>query len=200
MSREIGLSRLTVFELTDATTDKPVYDAAMPVEWVVNIDVSKTVASYAVYADNVAEISSSKTTGAELTIEVSSHMPPSLEAYLTGATYDKGVMIQGADETKKQFGIAYETVMDTGKLRRYFYTNCTISKNEQSNTTISDSIDAKTYSLTVNAIPLPISKELFMVMDELDMEDAMAQNPAEATAIEQVWDDWFTIPPLMQKP
>ena len=198
MSREIGLSRLTVFELEDANT--PTYTDAVPVPWVVSVEVSKTMAEFSVFADNVAEISSSKATGAELTIEISSDCPPSLEARLTGTHYANGMMMEGTDSVKPSWGVAYETVMDTGRVRRYFFTNCTISKNEQSNETISDSITAQTYSLTVNAIPLPVTKELMFVMDENDKIQA-AQEATDAGEVDLAnnintrWDEWFETAP-----
>ena len=198
MSREIGLSRLTAFELTNAELGEYAGEI-VPIPWIVNAEVSKTVASFTVYADNVAEISSSKATGAEITLEISSDMPPSLEAKLTGVKFENGLMIAGTDDIKPQWGLAYETVMDTGALRRYFFTNCTISKNEQANETISDSIVAQTYSLTVNAIPLPTSKELMLVMDEDDMlaaidaEGGLGQGNADK--INDLWEQWFEVAP-----
>lgn len=196
MSREIGLSRLTVFELTNVNT--PEYGTAKSIPWVVNVDVSKTIADYAAYADNTAEISSSKVTGASLTIEVSSDMPPSLEAELTGSTFKDGLFIEGTDDTKKQFGVAYETVLDTGKVRKYFFTNCTISKNEQSNETVSDSINAQTYTLTVKASSLPTTKELMFVMDESDYDTTIANlnsDEGKKTKVQNLWNKWFTEAP-----
>ena len=196
MSREIGISKLTVFELRDP--DTPDYGGPESVPWVVNIDISKVVAEYSAFADNVAELSSSKPTSADLTIEVSSDMKPSLEAKLTGVKFSNGLMIQGTDDTKPSWGIAYETVMDTGKVRRYFFTNCTISKDEQSNETISDSVNPVTYSLNVKAIPLPVTKELLFVMDEDDYkkayDDAQANLPLQQQ-IEELWTNWFTQAP-----
>ena len=200
MSREIGLSQLHVFKLTDP--DTAAYDAAIPVPWVVSIEASKTVSEFQVFADNVAEIASSRPTGATLTIEVSSDMTPKLEAQLTGKFYANGMMVGGADETKPQWGIAYETVMDNGNTRRYFYTNCTISKNEQSNETISDSITAQTYTLTANCVPIASTKQTDMVMDEDEMLEAVQEatddgNVALAAEIQRVWDEWFTTAPVM---
>lgn len=195
MSREIGISKLHVFKLTDANTQT--YDPGKPIPWVVNVEVSKVVAEYSAFADNVAELSSSKPTSADLTIEVSSDMKPSLEAELTGVGFDKGMMIQGTDDQKPSWGIAYETVMDTGKVRKYFFTNCTISKDEQSNETVSDSVNAVTYTLTVKAVPIPSTKELFMVMDEDDFTTAYNDptNQAHQVALQALWDNWFTTAP-----
>lgn len=196
MSREIGISRLTVYKLTDANAPVAVYEKGKSVPWVVNVEVSRVIASFNVFADNVAEIASSKVTGADLTIEVSSDMKPSLESELTGTSYINGMMVSNTDDKKPQWGIAYETVMDTGKVRRYFFTNCTISKDSQSNTTVSDSIDAKTYNLTVKAVPIATTKELFFVMDEDDYEKAyndlaQAGQQPEADALKDVWEKWF---------
>ena len=203
MSREIGISKLTVFELRDPET--PDYGGPTSVPWVVNVEISKVVAEYSAFADNVAELSSSKPTSADLTIEVSSDMKPSLEAKLTGVGFEYGLMIQGVDDKKPQWGIAYETVMDTGKVRRYFFTNCTISKNEQSNETVSDSITAQTYTLTAKAIPLPSTayKDYELVMDEDDYQkaydDAQADLQLQAK-IKELWDNWFTVAPRPVQP
>lgn len=194
MSREIGISKLTVFELTDANV--PTYNAGENIPWVVNVDVSKVVAEFSVFADNIAEISNSKPTSADLTVVVSSDIKPSVEAKLTGVKFENGLMIQGTDDQKPSFGIAYETVMDNGKVRKYFFTNCTISKNEQTNETVSDSINAQTYTFSVKAIPLPTTKELMFVMDEDDY-NATQQPPAgpQAQQIQQLWENWFTQAP-----
>lgn len=205
MSREIGISKLTVFKLTDANAPVAVYEPGKNVPWVVNVEVSKVMAEYSAFADNVAEISSSKPSSADLTIEVSSDMKPSLEAELTGVGYVNGMMVQGTDDMKPQWGVAYETVMDTGKVRKYFFTNCTISKNEQSNETVSDSITAQTYTLTVKSIPLPITKELFFAMDEDDYQKTyddlvLANEQAKADAVKKVWDEWFENAPKPVQP
>lgn len=200
MSREIGLSRLTVFKLEDP--DAPIYDTGVPIPWVVSIESSKTVAEFQVFADNVAEISSSRPTGATLTIEVSSDMSPLTEAELTGIKYEYGMMIAGADEVKPQWGIAFETMMDNGNVRRYFYTNCTISKNDQSNETVSDSITAQTYTLTASCVPLPGTKELFMVMDKEEYEIA-SNDPANVAVkdkIDDLWEQWFEVAPRPIQP
>lgn len=194
MAREIGLSRLTAFELTDANA--PGYDPVpIPIPYVVNIETSKNVSEYSAFGDNIAEISSSKETGATLTIEVSSDMPPKLEALLTGKKYQNGSLIATSDDTKKVFGLAWETIMSDGNLRRYFYFNCSISKSEHSNQTISDSITAQTYNLTVGAIPLPVTKELMMVMDEKEVNDLVIAGHPLAVQIQQVWEEWFTTAP-----
>lgn len=193
MAREIGLSRLTVFELTDANTIT--YGAVTSVPWLVNIDVSKTIAEYTAHADNIPEFSSSKETGAELTLEVSSDMPPKLESGLTGKKYSNGAMISTTDDVKPSYGIAWETVMSDGNLRRYFYFNCTMSKDEQSNETVSDSVTAQTYNLTAKAIPLPTTKELMMVMDEREVDELIAANDPKKDAIQKVWNEWFTTAP-----
>ena len=165
MAREIGLSKLYAFEVDDINlgTYQPL---PTRIEYVVNIEVSKTVAEYSVFGDNVAEISSSQEIGAEITLEVSSNLPPQIEAKLTGKTYQNGALVSKSDDTKKLFGLAWETVLSDGTVRRYFYNACTISKNEQSNETISDSVTAQTYTLVAKAIPLPTTKETMMMMDE----------------------------------
>lgn len=193
MAREIGLSRFTLFELTNANQTQ--YGAAINVPWLVNIEVSKTIAEYESYADNLAEVSSSRETGAELTVEVSSDMPPKLEADIVGKKYSNGALISTTDDVKKSYGAAWETVMSDGNVRRYFYFNCSFSKNEQSNETISDSITAQTYSLTGKAIPLPTTKELMMVMDEREVKTLLDTTPDNVQEIQDLWDNWFTKAP-----
>lgn len=193
MAREIGISRFTLFELTDANQIR--YGAPIDVPWLVKIDVSKTIAEYEAYADNIAEVSSSRETGAEITAEVSSDMPPKLEAAIVGKKYSNGALISTTDDVKKSYGAAWETVMSDGNIRRYFYFNCSFSKNEQSNESISDSITAQTYSLTGKAIPLPTTKELMMVMDEREVTALIVANDPKKDEIQTVWDEWFTTAP-----
>lgn len=193
MAREIGLSRLTVFPLEDEYT--PTYGSPIAVPYVVNIEVSKTIAEYSAYGDNVAEVSSSRETGAELSTEVSSHMPPKLESTLTGKKYINGALVATTDDVKTPYGVAWETVKTNGKLRRYFYNNCVFSKDEQSNETISDSVTAQTYNLKAKAVPLPTTKELMMVMDEEEIEQLIAAEDPKKTEIQTVWDEWFTTAP-----
>ncbi len=193
MAREIGLSRFTLFELTDANQIQ--YGSAIDVPWLVNIEVSKTIAEYEAHADNIAEVSSSRETGAEITVEVSSDMPPKLEATIVGKKYLNGALIATTDDVKKQYGAAWETIMSDGNIRRYFYFNCSFSKNEQSNETISDSITAQTYSLTGKAIPLPTTKELMMVMDEREVNALIAADDPKKDEIKKLWDEWFTKAP-----
>lgn len=193
MAREIGLSRLTLFELEDQV--QATYGSALPVPWVVGVEVSKTISEYSAYADNVAEISGSKEIGAEISIEVSSDMPPKLESAIVGKKYLNGALIATVDDIKKQYGVAWETLMSDGNIRRYFYFNCSFSKDEQSNETVSDSITTQTYSLTGKSIPLPTTKETMMVMDEREIKELVASNEPKANEIQEVWDNWFKVAP-----
>ena len=193
MAREIGLSRLTLFELEDQV--QATYGSALPVAWVVGVEVSKTISEYSAYADNVAEISGSKEIGAEISIEVSSDMPPKLESAIVGKKYLNGALIATVDDIKKQYGVAWETLMSDGNIRRYFYFNCSFSKDEQSNETVSDSITTQTYSLTGKSIPLPTTKETMMVMDEREIKELVASNEPKANEIQEVWDNWFKVAP-----
>ena len=193
MAREIGLSRLTLFELEDQV--KVTYGSALPVPWVVGVEVSKTISEYSAHADNVAEITGSKEIGAEISIEVSSDMPPKLESAIVGKKYLNGALVATVDDIKKQYGVAWETLMTDGNIRRYFYFNCSFSKDEQSNETISDSITTQTYSLTGKSIPLPITKEIMMVMDEREVKALVASNDPKKDNIQELWDNWFKVAP-----
>ena len=193
MAREIGLSRLTLFELEDQV--QATYGSALPVPWVIGVEVSKTISEYSAYADNVAEISGSKEIGAEISIEVSSDMPPKLESAIVGKKYLNGALIATVDDIKKQYGVAWETLMSDGNIRRYFYFNCSFSKDEQSNETVSDSITTQTYSLTGKSIPLPTTKETMMVMDEREVKELVASNEPKANEIQELWDNWFKVAP-----
>lgn len=193
MAREIGLSRLTLFELEDQV--QATYGSALPVPWVVGVEVSKTISEYSAYADNVAEISGSKEIGAEISIEVSSDMPPKLESAIVGKKYLNGALIATVDDIKKQYGVAWETLMSDGNIRRYFYFNCSFSKDEQSNETVSDSITTQTYSLTGKSIPLPTTKETMMVMDGREVKELVASNEPKANEIQELWDNWFKVAP-----
>ena len=197
MAREIGLSRLTVFPVTKNDATGATFGTATPVSWVTNVSVSKTIAEYSAYADNIAEISSSKENGAELTITVSSDMSPKLEAQLTGKKYNNASMVSTADDTKPSFAIAYETVMSDGSVRRYCYYSCTISKNDQENETISDSVTAQTYELSVKAVPLVQTKELMIEMDEKEVTEFLADaaNAANHDKVREAWEKFFeTVP------
>lgn len=193
MAREIGLSRLTLFELEDQV--QATYGSALPVPWVVGVEVSKTISEYSAYADNVAEISGSKEIGAEISIEVSSDMPPKLESAIVGKKYLNGALIATVDDIKKQYGVAWETLMSDGNIRRYFYFNCSFSKDEQSNETVSDGITTQTYSLTGKSIPLPTTKETMMVMDGREVKELVASNEPKANEIQELWDNWFKVAP-----
>ncbi len=162
---------------------------------VVGVEVSKTISEYSAYADNVAEISGSKEIGAEISIEVSSDMPPKLESAIVGKKYLNGALIATVDDIKKQYGVAWETLMSDGNIRRYFYFNCSFSKDEQSNETVSDSITTQTYSLTGKSIPLPTTKETMMVMDEREVKELVASNEPKANEIQELWDNWFKVAP-----
>ncbi len=100
-----------------------------------------------------------------------------------------------AVDIKKQYGVAWETLMSDGNLRRYFYFNCSFSKDEQSNETVSDSITTQTYSLTGKSIPLPTTKETMMVMDEREVKELVASNEPKANEIQELWDNWFKVAP-----
>lgn len=195
MAREVGVSRLTAFPLQTNTSAAATWGAAIDIPWLEEATVTYTTSSTSYYADNVTENSTTRVTGAEIELVVSSNMSPELLAQLTGKKYNKASVSTTANDKSPSYALAYEILMDDDSVRRYVIYNCNLRKEENSNTTVSDSIDAKTYTLLGTAKPLVSSKEIDLEMDSKEVAEYVADtnnDAADIAAVQNAWNQFFT--------
>lgn len=191
MAREIGISNITLFKLTNETATAPTYDKAnkISVPWAVNLETTEEYAESEYYADNVVERSSKILSKLSVSLELSSNTPPELDTKITGKTYIKGMAFNDSNAVQPVYALAYEIKMDDGNLRRRVIYKTTLARTGQTNETVSDSVTAQTFTYEGAAAALLKNGRFDMIMDKKEI-DALSGSD-KTTAIE-AWNNFFT--------
>lgn len=192
MAREIGISNITLFKLDREEGANVVYGAPKAIKWAVSLESTINYSESAYYADNIQEFSSKMITGIDLSLEMSSNIDPSVDAEITGKHYADGFAITHANALPPAYAIAFEVKMDNGNLRRIVYYKTTLTREGQSNETVSDSVTAQTYTYSGKCSALQHNGAFMLVMDKA-VVDAMPGGPEKVEA-ERAWGEFFDAP------
>ena len=204
MAREVGISNITLFPLTQDNNLDVVYDDAsrFALPWAVSLETSEEYAESEYYADNIVERSAKLLSKIGLSLEVSSDTPPALDAKITGKAHKDGMAINLTGTTQPTFAIAYSIMMDDGNERRRVIYKCNLARTGQTNETVSDSVTAQTFTYEGSASALVYNNRFDAIMDKKEI-DAMpdgnqAGNPQEQEeyrakqAALNAWTNFFT--------
>lgn len=180
MARETYAQKVTFFPLKEDET----YGTAVKLPWCVSVNVkfNKTTKEYK--ADGRIERSVSRIESADIELELSSDLPLSVEAQMTGDYYEDGMQITSASTLPIVGALAYEIAMDDGTCRRRCLHGVTLSKDELANDTESE---GATFKYTGKAIGDSIA-DIKVDMDEKEVTKSANQE------IKAVWDSFFTTP------
>ncbi|MDY3960169.1 major tail protein [Romboutsia timonensis] len=192
MAREIGISNITLFPLTQDDDIDITYDngSKFKLPWAVSLETTEEYAQSEYHGDNIVERSSKITSKVGLSLEVSSDTPPSLDAKITGKVNKDGFTFNALGTTQPIFAMAYSIMMDDGNERRRVIYKCNLARTGQTNETVSDSVTAQTYKYEGIASSTVNSNRFDLVMDKKEI-DAMLPGP-QKTAAEEAWRDFFT--------
>ena len=184
MARELGIRNVTIFPMTADSPDVT-YDSAVPLKWAVSLETKNNYSEKEYKDDMHIEKSSKRLDSVEVTLELSSNTPPSVDAKITGATYNKCKRVTTVGFTPLAIALAYEIVMDDDTVRRRVLYNVGLSRDEQKNDVESD---GETYIYSGKAIPLPTTGEVDLLMDQKEV------NASEDEGVKTEFKNFFTAP------
>ena len=193
MAREIGISNITLFEIENETPAAVQYGQAMPVKWAVSLESTINYSESAYYADNIQEFSNKMITGIDLSLEMSSNISPDVDAKITGKHYADGFAVTHANALPPAYAIAFEVKMDDGNLRRVVYYKTTLTREGQTNETVSDSVTAQTYTYTGKCSALQHNGAFMLMMDKAVI-DALPNDQNQQDRALEAWNNFFTTP------
>ena len=194
MAREVGISNITFFPLlTDTPAGVPTYGEAIKIPWAVDLETENEYSEGSYCADNITENSLQKLAKVNVTMEVSSDTPPALDAKLTGKYHNKARSISSTRQKSPRGAIAYEILMDDDTVRRRVIYNVALTRNSQSNSTVEDSMDGKTYTYEGVGIPLQSNSDVDLVMDQKEIEAYVKdkEKNTDYAEVQTEWDEFF---------
>lgn len=179
MAREVGISNITLFPLTQDTAGNLTYDDVnkFKLPWAVSFETTEEYAESEYYADNIVERSAKLLSKIGLTLEVSSDTPPALDAKITGKAHKDGMAINLTGTTQPTFAIAYSIMMDDGNERRRVIYKCNLARTGQTNETVSDSVTAQTYTYEGSASALVNNNRFDGIMDKREIDNMPDGDP-----------------------
>lgn len=146
-NRIIGLKNIHIAEMTAPG----VYDTPIKVAGAKTFNTTNEVSENAFYSDDIMDYYSKNITSMELEIELA-YLTPELESKITGKKMVNGVLISGAEDVASSFAIIYEMTTLKEPIRRVIY-DCVLSKDEQSSSTKTDSVEEQLITLSGKAKP-----------------------------------------------
>lgn len=191
MAREVGISNITLFPLTQDDNLNITYNNGdkFSLPWAVSLETAEEYAESEYYADNIVERSAKLLSKIGLTLEVSSDTPPALDAKITGKTHKDGMTFNITGATQPTFAIAYSIMMDDGNERRRVLYKCNLARTGQTNETVSDSVTAQTYTYEGAAAALINNNRFDLIMDKAEIE---RMTPGvEQDAARLAWTNFF---------
>ena len=187
MAREIGISKIHFFPLKSDTGLAPTYNQAIPIKWAVSLETENQYSEGEYFADNVIEKAVKQISSVEVTLEVSSNLPPATEAKITGQGYENGRKFVRVGQNAPSGALAYEISLDDGTCRKRVLYNVALTKNKSKNATQEDKIEGETFEFEGVAIPLVSTGDVELLMDEKEIK-AMASN----TETLKAFNEFFT--------
>ncbi|MGL4617101.1 MAG: major tail protein [Mycoplasmoidaceae bacterium] len=187
MAREIGISKIHFFPLATDTGAAPTYNTPIPIKWAVSLETENQYSEGQYFADNIIEKAIKQISSVEVTLEVSSDLPPATEAKLTGAGYENGRKFTRVGQGTPAGALAYEISLDDGTKRKRVIYNVSLIKNKSKNATQEDKIEGETFEFEGIGIPLVSTGDVELTMDEKEIK-AMASN----TEVLKQFNEFFT--------
>lgn len=150
---KFGLSNCWMAPLTvDATTGEYTYGTPIRVPGAVNLSLSASGDSNDFYADNVIYFNSTANQGYEGDLEIAL-IPDEIRTQILGETIDSnGAFVENANDRAKEFAFGFQINGDQNN-RKYWYYNCSLTRPNLESSTIESSIEPKTDTMTLKAMP-----------------------------------------------
>ena len=185
-NRIIGLKNIHIAKITGKDRQgKYTYDTPVKLEGAKTFNTTNEVSENSFYSDDVMDYYSKNITSMTLEIELA-YLTPEIESLLTGKTYKNGALVSGASDTASSFAIMYEMTTLEEPIRRVIY-DCVLSKDEQSSSTKTDSVDEQLVKLTGKAKP-DVQGNFDAILDK----NHIPSDSTEQGKFTNAWDAFFT--------
>ncbi|AOY53870.1 MULTISPECIES: hypothetical protein [Clostridium] len=179
MARELGIRKVTFFPSTGDNQ----YGSPIPLEWAVNLETKNNYKEKEYKGDMKIERSTKVLESVDITLGVSSNLPPKVESQITGAEYSHCMKITKTSTIPVSGALAYEIVMDDSTVRRRCLKYCSLAKDEQKNDVDSE---GEVFTFSGKAISDSLDN-VDILMDQKEVEAASGDSEAKAA-----WDNFFT--------
>lgn len=179
MARELGIRKVTFFPSTGDNK----YGSPIPLEWAVNLETKNNYKEKEYKGDMKIERSIKVLESVDITLGVSSTLPPKIESQITGADYEHCMKITKTSTIPVSGALAYEIVMDDSKVRRRCLKHCSLAKDEQKNDVDSE---GEVFTFSGKAISDSLDN-VDILMDQKEVEAASGDSDAKTA-----WDNFFT--------
>ncbi|EOU1465744.1 hypothetical protein VOI00_001869 [Clostridium perfringens] len=179
MARELGIRKVTFFPSTGDNK----YGSPIPLEWAVNLETKNNYKEKEYKGDMKIERSTKVLESVDITLGVSSNLPPKVESQITGAEYSHCMKITKTSTIPVSGALAYEIVMDDSTVRRRCLKYCSLAKDEQKNDVDSE---GEVFTFSGKAISDSLDN-VDILMDQKEVEAASEDSEAKTA-----WDNFFT--------
>lgn len=179
MARELGIRKVTFFPSTDDNK----YGSPIPLEWAVSLETKNNYKEKEYKGDMKIERSIKVLESVDITLGVSSTLPPKIESQITGADYEHCMKITKTSTIPVSGALAYEIVMDDSTVRRRCLKYCSLSRDEQKNDVDSE---GEVFTFSGKAISDSLDN-VDILMDQKEVEAASDDSDAKTA-----WDNFFT--------
>ena len=179
MARELGIRKVTFFPSTGDNK----YGSPIPLEWAVNLETKNNYKEKEYKGDMKIERSIKVLESVDITLGLSSNLPPAVESKITGADYEHCMKITKTSTIPVSGALAYEIVMDDSKVRRRCLKYCSLAKDEQKNDVDSE---GEVFTFSGKAISDSLDN-VDVLMDQKEVEAASEDSEAQTA-----WQNFFT--------
>ena len=198
MAREEGISNITLWPLTlDKKGSKPTWGEGFSVPWAQNFETEDEYREGTYYGDNIVEQSKKVISQISVDMEVSSDVPPSLDAKITGKGYKGGMAYKNTGQSSPAYAVGYEILMSDGNLRRRVIYNTGFTRNSHTNKTIEEEGEGQTYTYSGVGLPLASTGDVEGMMDLAEIN--ATTDPEEKAFLLKRWESFFNAPVLPEE-
>lgn len=188
MSRVIGCKNLHLAEVLTDTDESTTWGSPTPVKSLISVSITDQKENVTFYSDDTIEEVLPSFSGKEVTIELG-YLTPEIEAMISGNTYNKGLFVQSADATAKEYALLFSAPLSRGGERKVCLYKGVLARDEASYQTKGESIESSNVTLSGVFMPLQSNGLVEIKADSTDENLTSAE--------QQIVDDWFTKVPEM---
>lgn len=157
-------------KISDGVTS---YETPIPVVGLEDISLTNNYAEGSAFSDNIQDTNVKKPSFIDISITVR-ELSNELEALMMGKKYEGGKKVTSVNDKAPSIAILYQQTNSDGTYTNRVLYNCTLARDEVSNTTTTDSISYDSVKVSGKAIPLEDGNlDLTMESDdeEVDQEE-----------------------------
>ena len=153
MSRIIGVRDLHIAKITKDDLSGTTYEFPVAVPSLISIEIADNTENVTFYSDDVVEQVIPAFSGKEVTIELG-YLDHSIEALISGNTYENGVFTQSGDAVASEYAIMFRAPLSKGGFQYVTLYKGVLSRNEATYQGKEDTIESSNVTLTGVFMPL----------------------------------------------